>query len=203
MNNQHAETRFDPFEGIFGFFGGLMMEWLNRDMEKKTIELLDLYGNESVLEIGFGPGVGIGILCKKLGKGHVCGVDPSKTMLRLAKRYKTTHEMLELKIATAEYLDWLDCSFDGVCAVNSTQFWDPLSVSLEEVYRVLKPKGKFAVSVHQWSHWKSGLGNPFNEFPIMLRDTGFIEVRAWQNRALSGNALYFSAQRPEGSKNLL
>jgi hypothetical protein len=51
-------------KGILGRLGGIIMARTNRDMAARTIELLDVQPNDRVLEIGFGPGVGIELLAR-------------------------------------------------------------------------------------------------------------------------------------------
>jgi ubiquinone/menaquinone biosynthesis C-methylase UbiE len=187
----------DPFDGPFGYVSGLVMGWLNRDMEEKTIARLNLRGDERILEIGFGHGVGLEFFGKKLvsPESQVCGIEPSPALLRRALKYKARHRNVDLRLGVAEHLDWPDGFFDGICAVNTVQFWDPLLLALQEAHRVLKPRGKQAISFHDWSKWKSGFQNPLLEFPLALKEAGFTEVRAWQERAVSGNAFYFTAER--------
>jgi hypothetical protein len=78
-----SEKRVNQFALPHGFGGravGLVMAVGNADMERKAIGALGLSGDESVLEIGFGPGVGVRMLTKRLLRGFVAGVDPSEVM---------------------------------------------------------------------------------------------------------------------------
>ena len=64
-------------EGALGRLGGIIMARMNREMARSVIGLLQIHSNEQVLEVGFGPGVGIALLAKSAPSGHVAGVDPS------------------------------------------------------------------------------------------------------------------------------
>jgi len=48
-------------------------------------DLLEIGPNDSVLEVGFGPGVTIQRLSKIASAGHVVGIDPSHEMVEQAR----------------------------------------------------------------------------------------------------------------------
>ncbi|HEX2037969.1 MAG TPA: SAM-dependent methyltransferase, partial [Chloroflexota bacterium] len=55
----------------------------NRRRNRWAVSLLDVQPAERVLEIGFGPGLAIAELSRRVGPaGHVYGVDRSDVMLR-------------------------------------------------------------------------------------------------------------------------
>ena len=53
-------------------------------MAVSAIDLLDVRPGDHVLEVGFGPGVGIQILTERTPSGRVVGVDPSHEMVAQA-----------------------------------------------------------------------------------------------------------------------
>src|SRR5947209_6334826 len=84
-----SEERVNQFALPHGFAGrvvGLVMAVGNADMERKAIDALGLSGGESVLEIGFGPGIGVRMLTKRVPCGSVAGADPSEVMIGQATR---------------------------------------------------------------------------------------------------------------------
>ena len=65
----------------------------NRKCAAWVIDLLDVQPSDKVLEVGFGPGVGIQLLTSSASAGYVAGVDPSKEMVaQAASRNKKTVE---------------------------------------------------------------------------------------------------------------
>jgi ubiquinone/menaquinone biosynthesis C-methylase UbiE len=56
----------------------------NRKCAAWVIDLLDVQPRDKVLEVGFGPGVGIQLLISSASAGYVAGVDPSKEMVAQA-----------------------------------------------------------------------------------------------------------------------
>jgi ubiquinone/menaquinone biosynthesis C-methylase UbiE len=56
----------------------------NRTCAAWVTDLLDVQPSDRVLEVGFGPGVGIQLLTSSASAGYVAGVDPSKEMVAQA-----------------------------------------------------------------------------------------------------------------------
>jgi hypothetical protein len=65
-------------QGVLGRLGGLIMTRMNRNMAARAIALLDVQPHDRVLEIGFGPGVGIELLARVVSSGRVVGVMPPR-----------------------------------------------------------------------------------------------------------------------------
>src|SRR5687767_665560 len=70
--------------GILGRLGGIIMARTNQWMAQRTIELLDVQPSDRVLEVGFGPGVGIELLACTAASGWIAGIDPSQEMVAQA-----------------------------------------------------------------------------------------------------------------------
>jgi ubiquinone/menaquinone biosynthesis C-methylase UbiE len=146
------------FVGAAGRVAGAVMARLNRDMERAAIEALEPGPATNVLSIGFGPGVGLAELLRRLPHGRAAGLDPSPTMVAQARqrnRSALESDRLVLAEAAAEAIPWPDRSFDGVLAVNSIQLWSPLANGIAEVARVLRPGGVFVALTHVWAIEKS------------------------------------------------
>ena len=65
-------------QGALGRLGGIIMARMNEECGAWVTELLEIRPNESVLEVGFGPGVVIQRLSNLAG--YVAGIDPSQEM---------------------------------------------------------------------------------------------------------------------------
>ncbi|HEX2033752.1 MAG TPA: methyltransferase domain-containing protein, partial [Chloroflexota bacterium] len=113
--------------------------------------LLDVQPAERVLEIGFGPGLAIAELSRRVGPaGHVYGVDRSDVMLRQATKRNAAAiraGRVTLALGTAEQLPpALDGPFDAVLAVNSLAFWTAPAERLNHLRRRLAPGGRIAIA---------------------------------------------------------
>lgn len=137
------------FDGPLGLVTGPIMARRNAAAEVEAIEELAPGPSDSVLLIGFGPGVGIAELLTRLPTGRVGGVDPSWVMNLLARRW-ARDPRVRLERTTAARLPWPDDYFDGATAVNSIQMWSPLGASVAEVARVLRPGGRLVTITHDW-----------------------------------------------------
>src|SRR3981081_2660460 len=56
----------------------------NRQRNRWVVSLLDVQPTDRVLEIGFGPGVAIAELARRVTRGRVYGIDHSEVMVRQA-----------------------------------------------------------------------------------------------------------------------
>jgi ubiquinone/menaquinone biosynthesis C-methylase UbiE len=120
----------------------------NRKCAAWVIDLLDVQPSDKVLEVGFGPGVGIQLLTSSASAGYVAGVDPSKEMVaQAASRNKKSIEsgQVDLRHGSVASLRFADNTFDKALAINSMQVWPDAVAGLGEMRRVIKPGGKVAL----------------------------------------------------------
>ncbi|MGH2370537.1 MAG: class I SAM-dependent methyltransferase, partial [Chloroflexota bacterium] len=79
-------AQFAQPSGLLGHVAGFLMARTDAD-DRWVVELLDVQPDDRVIEIGFGPGVAIGLLAERATAGLVAGVDPSEVMVRQATRW--------------------------------------------------------------------------------------------------------------------
>jgi SAM-dependent methyltransferase len=130
--------------GLLGALVGRLMARKNAAMNHIAIELLDVQPADRVLEIGFGPGVGIQDLSERATDGLVAGIDPSEVMVRQATRRNRraiAAGLVVLKHGSAAGLPFEDDAFDKVLAVNTFHHWGSAETGLLEVKRVIRPGG--------------------------------------------------------------
>ena len=115
----------------------------------------------------------------------VYGIDISEESVAKAK--KVNAEVLDKRVfitqGSAEKLPYEDGKFDLVTAVETVYFWPNLADCLQEVRRVLKQGGKFAILVEvvdgdsMWTNVVEGMTaySP-EELKTLLDDAGFIQT---------------------------
>jgi ubiquinone/menaquinone biosynthesis C-methylase UbiE len=123
----------------------------NRRRNRWVVALLDVQPADRVLEVGFGPGLAIAELTRRIGdRGHVYGIDRSDVMLRHATRRNAAAieaRQVTLTRGTVEQLPpGLDGPFDAILAVNSLGFWTAPAERLEDLRRRLTPGGRIAIA---------------------------------------------------------
>ena len=133
--------------GLLGRIGGRVMAGRRqRAIAEHVAELLQVQREDKVLEIGFGPGVGIQCLSERIrGEGLIVGIDPSDVMMQMAKARNAgaiEKGTVKLLSGTVEHIPWESEFFDKAYAMNSFHLWPDKAAGLSEVRRVLKPGGR-------------------------------------------------------------
>lgn len=134
--------------GLLGRLGGMIMARTNVRIYQWAIELLDVQPSDRILEIGFGPGVGIQLLASSVSSGWVAGVDPSEEMVEQARVRNANHlgtSRVDLLRGSVASLPFENASFDKALAVNSMHVWPDAIAGLAEIRRVLKPGGRIVL----------------------------------------------------------
>ena len=143
MGNQAANP-----SGIFGRFMGRMMTKSNMASNKWVVSLMDIKPDDTVLEIGFGPGTALQEILELTPKGRVAGIDISKLMVDQATQLNqkaVSEGRLDLRQGEAASMPWDANFFDKVLAVNVIYLWPNLPPVFTEIIRVLKPSGMVAL----------------------------------------------------------
>ncbi|MEV0825646.1 class I SAM-dependent methyltransferase [Nonomuraea rubra] len=122
----------------------------NRRRNLWVASLLGVRPADRILEVGFGPGVAIAELSRRIGEGgHVYGVDHSEVMLRQASRRNAAAikgGRVTLTCAPVDDLpSALNGPFDVIFAVNSLGHWPTPAERVRELGGRLVPGGRLAV----------------------------------------------------------
>lgn len=116
-----------------------------------AVAALSLAPGAVAVDVGFGGGVGLGLLLTDVGvTGQVHGVDVSTTMIDAAmRRYRRAISAgrLQLHRASMTQLPLHSVSVDGILTVNTIYFVRELDAALAEFARVLKPSGLLVVGL--------------------------------------------------------
>jgi ubiquinone/menaquinone biosynthesis C-methylase UbiE len=162
-------------QGVLGRLGGLIIARMNRNMAVRTIGLLEVQPHDHVLEIGFGPGVGIALLAWVVSSGRVVGVDISEEMVeqvRVRNAESIQSGKAELRRGSVESLPFKNETFDKALAINSMQVWPDAVAGLREPRRVLKAGGRVALG------FTSHSGQSKEGLTAALTAAGFADVHA-------------------------
>jgi ubiquinone/menaquinone biosynthesis C-methylase UbiE len=143
---------FKQFACPTGWLGTIAGSFMAKNAydDEWVVQLLDVQPTDHVLEVGFGPGLAIGLLSQKATAGVVAGVDPSEVMLRQASqrnRSAVRAGRVDLRRGSIERLPYADASFGKACALHSIYFWPSVALGAAELHRVLAPGGRLALGV--------------------------------------------------------
>lgn len=177
-----------------------MMARSNATLTRRTIAALALRGDETVVEIGPGPGVGLALLAESLPHGRVIGAEPSPAMrAQAASRTRRFAGRVQLVDATAATLTLPAASVDAICAINSVQLWQPRPASLAAVHRLLRPGGTLALGLTENAVLPGG-GSVGNTYDTTLRahllEAGFEVTGAHWEPGGNDTELLLLARRP-------
>ena len=136
--------------GIAGRIGGRLMTGQDkRKMAEWVLSEVAIQPSDRILEVGFGPGLGIQAALAVATDGFVAGIDYSHEMVELAR--KRNAEAVEtgrvnLRYGSAEDIPFENAVFDTVFSINSMQVWPDAAAGLREMRRVLKSSRQVALA---------------------------------------------------------
>jgi ubiquinone/menaquinone biosynthesis C-methylase UbiE len=146
--------------GRAGWLTGQVMTMVNRQPNRLAVEALRIGPEDTVLELGFGPGSAIKAVAEAASRGLVLGIDSSPEMIAQATRRNRRaieERRVQLRLGRFDALPWLAGSIDRVLAVNVVYFFSRNADEVREARRVLKPGGLLAIyATHKetMQHWK-------------------------------------------------
>lgn len=115
---------------------------LQHTMAEEVLALLDLKGNERVLDIGSGNGKVSSEIASRVPQGSVIGVDFSANMVAFASsEYAGSHKNLRFQVADARHLGF-GPEFDLVVSFNALHWVPEQALALQSIRAGLKPQGR-------------------------------------------------------------
>jgi len=171
-----------------GFVGNLvakMMEFRNRGPYRKIIEKLSPRQGEHILEIGYGPGLGIYHIASSFPGCRISGIDFSELMyLKATKRNKKfiQNGTVLLKHGDALTLEPGKDGFYKVFCVNVIYFWNDLNLAFSKIFNMLGKRGEFLIYMdHMDSLEKAKFLADFCKYPVEevereLKNAGFVNI---------------------------
>ncbi|MGE4489177.1 MAG: class I SAM-dependent methyltransferase [Kiritimatiellales bacterium] len=135
---------------VYDVLAPLMTLGLERSFHRRVIALLNLRGDEQILDIGCGTGTLTRDIAAALtDKETSCctGLDAAERMIEVARRKAARIPNIHFDAAIAEHLPYENATFD---AAVSTFFFHHIHFALKrqvlaEAARVLKPGGRFII----------------------------------------------------------
>lgn len=113
-------------------------------LEENAVKLSNIQPDDTILEVGHGPGIGLQLASQLLQgpKGKLIGVDYSEYMHRMASE-RMIEEITKGKV-TLYFTDLMtmpvvENSIDKVFHCNCYYFWPDLKAGASAIHKVMKP----------------------------------------------------------------
>lgn len=192
-------AQFRQPRGFWGRVAGKLMSMTTGERNDWTLAKLDIQPADRVLEVGFGPGVGIEKAVFLVPEGEVVGIDPSETMLKQAEQ-RNRQAMIEgkVRLLTGKIEEWpgFDVPFDKIFSVNSAPFWADRPLVFKKLNLWLRSGGRIATTYQQIG---KNAENPSAFADILtseLEQAGFVEIHREFRQFKGGMAVCVIARKP-------
>lgn len=131
------------FNTVAEGYDGAAMRFFSQSAEHLPA-ILDLNGNEQVLDVACGTGCATFALAKKLPEGHVTGIDFSRGMLSRAMRKKEEGGIRNVTFAEMDMqaMDFPDGHFDVAVSAFSIFFVEDMQSQLMHIAQKINSGGK-------------------------------------------------------------
>ena len=178
-----------------GLWGNLMIKKMNRGhaaMTKWGLENIPLHTGAVVADIGCGGGNAVFLLSKIIRQGKIYGVDYAQLCIEQAirkNRREIKREKVKILKAGVSSLPFQSNTLDLVTAIETIYFWPDLPEDFQEIRRVLKKGGRFAILCEMVKN-EDGSGKHTeiadflklhyltkNEIATLLKNAGFSDIR--------------------------
>jgi SAM-dependent methyltransferase len=193
-----------------GLFGKILFAWMTRMTiahARWTVGLMDIQPNDDILEIGFGSGANIKLLLQRAVRGSVTGVEISETAIEMAskKNAKAISEgKVKLHQAAGNALPFETGVYDRACTVATAYVIEDPGAVFNEMYRVLKPQGRAAVTFpvrENFMKFKPVGTEGFYlhelaDLEKAFRDAGFVNCRTEDNDRVRFGAHCMLGEKP-------
>jgi ubiquinone/menaquinone biosynthesis C-methylase UbiE len=183
--NHHADH--PGFSGVTGSVFGLVFLLTGRRSGRLAADLSRLTTADHVVDIGCGPGAAARIAARR--GARVTGVDPSESMLRVARLVTRRTTPITWVEGSAEALPLTDGTATTVWALATVHHWRDVGAALSEVRRVLAPGGRLlaverrsppgatGMASHGWTREQA------ESFATLCRSAGLCDVGVVGDRA--------------------
>lgn len=144
---EQVEQMFDNISGKYDELNHILSMGIDISWRKKVVRLIKEKNPASVLDIATGTG-DLAIMLAEATNAKITGFDLSAGMLEVGRK-KIAEKKLENRIemiqGDAENMPFADNSFDCITVAFGVRNFENLKSGLDEIYRVLKPGGKFVI----------------------------------------------------------
>ncbi len=184
------------FKKPTGFWGKIIAGLMVKGNRQNYITLIKNFGikdNDKILEIGYGPGVGINMILGKYNNCTLYGVDFSELMFKKASNYNLQFiNDNRVKLFFGDFIetDIKVKGFDKIYFTNVVYFWDDIIKPFEKIYSLLREEGIlsfYMIKKEDFKKFKVAQNEVFNKYSIeiitdTLKSAGFKEIEYFYDK---------------------
>jgi len=190
MFKNFIAAQFKKPSGLFGIFSSNVMIKGNKANYEKILKELDLQPGDKLLEIGYGPGVGVNMIAKACSTCIIHGIDFSSLMYRRARKYNKKYlDDNRMSLQNGDFLmtPLAKNEYDKIFCLNVVYFWNDLYEPFKKVFSLLKPGGGFYIYMAHRDVLKRAPDKIFNKYSIeqvveALKTAGFTDVAYYSEK---------------------
>jgi ubiquinone/menaquinone biosynthesis C-methylase UbiE len=124
------------------FYNATVTKVLRKPESKIANDIVEKTGNATILDLGSGTGYLSTEIARRAPNLQVCGIDLSRQMVKIARRYAKGVDNAQFVFGNAARLPFKDNSIDLVVSTGASHHWKAPRMIFDECYRVLKPGGE-------------------------------------------------------------
>lgn len=143
-----VETMFDSIAGKYDFLNHFLTLNIDKTWRKKAVKQLQTKKQAIYLDIASGTGDLAIAIAKKKKPQQIIGIDISEGMLQVGRekiKRLGLDNIISLQQENCESLSFSDNTFDAATIGFGIRNFQNPDRGLEEIYRVLKPKGELVI----------------------------------------------------------
>jgi ubiquinone/menaquinone biosynthesis C-methylase UbiE len=191
--------QFGKPTGTLGRFVEWLLSFKNNDRVKWTFEKLQLRPSDTLLEVGYGPGVTLKKVADTLTSGFIAGIDHSEIMVSQASRRNKMHiekGKAKLECGTVWDLKYPENHFDIIYGSNVHFFWENPIKEFKQLVSFLKPGGRL-VMVFQPRLAKTEIKEVANEAKTQYEQAGLTNIEVDFKKMNPVTCIYISGQKKQ------
>jgi ubiquinone/menaquinone biosynthesis C-methylase UbiE len=196
---QNIIKQFGKPTGTFGRFVGWLLSFKNNDRVQWTFEKLQIATSDTLLEIGYGPGVTLKKVADHLTSGFIAGVDHSEIMFEQASRRNKNHiqnDKAKLECGTVWDLKYPKNHFDKIYGSNVHFFWKNPVNEFKELVSFLKTGGRLIMVFQpRWTKSEDEVREVAEKTKNQYEQIGLQNVEIDFKRMYPVSCIYISGQK--------
>src|SRR5690606_32076811 len=144
---EQVEQMFDNISEKYDLLNRILSMGIDVSWRKKVVKSVQKENPSTILDIATGTG-DLAISMAQATQAKITGFDLSAGMLEVGKKKiaeQNLNNRIEMIQGDAENMPFADNSFDVITVAFGVRNFENLEKGLNEIYRVLKPGGKFII----------------------------------------------------------